>query len=91
MDTDNFVDDLLFTQFLDKFTIIKLSPRFVAEGEQFGHDMGETQALRNNLAHATEYAASREAAAKVCDTVRKIEHWIKCLSQWPSTRLPSRY
>jgi hypothetical protein len=53
---------------------------------KFEREMNEAQELRDNLAHANEYAATREAAAKVCDTVRNIEHWIAHLSAWPSAQ-----
>jgi hypothetical protein len=85
---DTLVDDLLLTQFCDKVTIIRKSPRFTGGKGKFEDEMKEAQALRDNLAHANEYAATREAAAKVCDTVRKIEHWIARLSERPSTQTP---
>jgi hypothetical protein len=79
---DNLVDDLLFTEFADKITIIRKSPSFTESKRRFEAEMGEAQKLRDNLAHANDYAATRDAAAKVCDTVRKIEHWIQRLSAW---------
>jgi hypothetical protein len=50
--------------------------------------MNEAKGLRNSLAHANDYAATREAAAKVCDIVRRIEHRIAHLSEWPSKETP---
>jgi hypothetical protein len=81
---DNQVDSLLFTQFCDKITIIRKSERFNWSKGKFQDDMSDAQALRDNLAHANQYAATRESAAKVCKTVRIIEHWIALLSQWPA-------
>jgi hypothetical protein len=79
---DNLVDDLLLTEFVDKATIIWKSPNFTDGKRRFEDDMTEARKLRDNLAHANEYAAARDAAAKVCDTVRKIELWIERLSAW---------
>jgi hypothetical protein len=87
---DNDVDELLLTQFCDKTTIIRKSERFTESKGKFEHEMNEAQELRDNLAHANEYAATREEAAKVCDTVRKIEQWIALLSQWPSPQVATK-
>jgi CBS domain-containing protein len=85
---DNLVDDLLLTGFGDKKNIILKSPGFPGAWKTFDSDMNEAKGLRNSLAHANHYAATREAAAKVCDTVRRIEHWIAQLSEWPSKQAP---
>ena len=53
------------------------------EWGKFQDDMNEAQALRDNLAHANEYAATRESAANVCNTFRIVEHWIALLSESP--------
>lgn len=83
---DNLVDDLLLTGFADKSNIIRRSPSFPEAWGAFESEMTEARELRNNLAHANEYAATRDAAAKVCNTVRNIEHWIAHLTAWPSTQ-----
>jgi hypothetical protein len=80
---DNVVDRLLFTQFVNKVTLLKKSPSFTASKTRFEADMQTAQDLRNKLAHANDYAASRNAAEQVCATVRMIEHWIAQLSAWP--------
>jgi hypothetical protein len=82
---DNVVDRLLFTQFVDKVILLKKSPSFTASKTRFEADMQTAQDLRNKLAHANDYAASRDAAAQVCATVRMIEHWIAQLSAWPAS------
>ncbi len=87
---DNLVDDLLLTQFIDKISIILESPSLTESKSRFESEMNDTRMLRNNLAHAKDYAATRDSAAKVCDTVRNIEHWIAHLSEWPSARAPGR-
>jgi hypothetical protein len=79
---DNLVEDLLLTEFSDKVTIIRKSPSFTNGRERFKDDMRNVRALRDNLAHANEYAATRYAAAKVCETVRRTEHWIERLHTW---------
>jgi hypothetical protein len=81
---DNLVDDLVFTQFDDKITIIRKSSCFTEGRTRFESEMKEARDLRDNLAHANDYATTRDAAMKVCDTVRKIERWIAHLSSWPS-------
>ena len=42
--------------------------------------------LRNGLAHAGEYAATRETAARCAETVRLTQDWIKHLTEWLSNR-----
>ncbi len=82
---DNVVDLLLFSQFSDKVTVIRQSPALPSSKRRFDADMKTAQDLRNKLAHANDYAASRGAAAQVCATVRMIEHWIAQLSAWPAS------
>lgn len=71
-----FVDELLFTQFADKVTIIKKGNRTNFSKAAFKAEMSTIQRLRNALAHANEYASTQESAASVCVTVRSIERWI---------------
>jgi CBS domain-containing protein len=80
---DNYVDDLLLTDFADKATIIGKSPHFEFSRSQFETDKSAAQRLRDNLAHANLYAETREAAKGLCATVRTIERWIERLSAWP--------
>jgi hypothetical protein len=79
---DNWVDDLLFTEFADKKTIIRKAAILPDGKTQFDEAMREAEGLRNLLAHANDYAESRAAAAKVCSTARTIEHWIERLTAW---------
>jgi len=81
---DNLIDDLLFTQFCDKITIVRKSPAFEVSKSQFDAEMAQAQKLRDNLAHANDYAATRDAAAKVCAIVRNVEEWMKHLNGWLS-------
>ena len=79
---DGFVDLLLFTHFADKVTIIKKSPDFGWSKGSFERELGQVQELRDDLAHANDYAATRAAAIRTCETVRMIEMWIDRLGAW---------
>jgi hypothetical protein len=79
---DNLVDDLLLTQFIDKVTIILESPNLTESKSR----LNEAQMLRNNLAHAKDYAATRDSAAKVCDTVRKSKAGSNTLAIGPRSK-----
>jgi hypothetical protein len=79
---DSFVDALLFTQFADKVTIIRKSSRMAVGSPAFENEFKQIQSLRDHLAHANDYAASPEAACKVCRTVQVIEKWNKEFSDW---------
>jgi hypothetical protein len=72
---DELVDALLFTQFVDKATIIYKSGRFLKEPDVFEQQYKKIQFLRDHLAHANDYAASPDAAAETCRTVRLIDQW----------------
>ncbi|SDR39049.1 hypothetical protein SAMN05519103_02589 [Rhizobiales bacterium GAS113] len=86
---DGLVDELLFTQFADKMTIIHRSPYFTFGKNSFKGDLKQVQALRDHLAHANDYAASPRAACEVCSTVRLIDKWNRMLSNWPRSADPS--
>jgi hypothetical protein len=79
--SDAFVDEILFTQFADKVTIIKKGDRANFSKSAFKAEMAAIQRLRNALAHANEYASTQESAASVCATVRSIERWILSLQE----------
>ena len=83
---DVFVDTLLFTQFIDKVTIIMKSPAFQWNNTPFESELRRVQKLRDSLAHANNYAATRGAAIHVCEIVRLTDQWISRLATWP-TRL----
>jgi hypothetical protein len=84
-----FVEKLLFTQFCDKRTILKKSPYPPCEPKKLENDLKEVESLRNKVAHANDYAATREEAKRVCETVRLINQWIKWLASGPSPSLQS--
>lgn len=81
---DAFVDELLFTQFGDKVTIIKKSVLMPANKKQFKSELWRVQNLRNALAHARNYAAKRDEAIEACETVRIMDYWIELFAQWVS-------
>ena len=81
---DTWVDDLLLTQFADKTTIIRKSRSFTTSRSRFETEMAEAQSLRDNLAHANDYASTRDAAARICAIVRNVEAWIEYLNEWPA-------
>jgi hypothetical protein len=74
---NNQVDPLHMTLFPDKISIIFASPYFADRKESFKSDLTELQNLRNNLAHANEYAADRKSAKSLSALVRKAEWWIQ--------------
>jgi hypothetical protein len=73
---DAYIDALLFTEFCDKVTIIKKMAKSPWSKSKFQDDLDRIQALRNALAHANDYASSREDAMEVCATVRLIDKWL---------------
>jgi hypothetical protein len=81
---DRWVEDLLFTQFKDKVAILMKSPLFGFSKTTFEREMDAARRLRDDLAHANDYARSRADAEAVCMTVQHLECWIDRLSSWPS-------
>lgn len=69
---DGFVDALLFTQFCDKSEILLKGFQLPESKTVFRKKLGQIQALRDNLAHANEYAASPGQARHVCAVVRDL-------------------
>lgn len=81
---DTLVDSLQYTQFGDKVTIIKKAWPFATGAgpskSRFERDMRDLQSLRDNLAHANDYAATSETASHVCGLVRAALEWIDRLA-----------
>lgn len=73
---DTLVDDLLLSELADKVAIVRKGPVAAASRSGFKEAMEHARRLRDNLAHANEYAATVKAALQVCKTVRIIEAWI---------------
>lgn len=76
---DRWIDDLLFTQFKDKVTVLKKVPNFPCSKTAFENQMDTAKKLRDHIAHANDYVTARADAEKVCQTVRDIKSWIKKL------------
>ena len=93
---DTLVDQLLYTELCDKVTILEKEWPSSGNGSSqkglFQKDMKDIQNLRDRLAHANDYAATRDAARNLCDCVRKMDGWIKSLAERGSglPRPPSR-
>jgi hypothetical protein len=87
---DVFVDPVLFTQLCDKRDILLNTEPCNAHDSSWVSDMKRIEHLRNALAHANEYASSRDAATQVCKTVHTMDHWLGRLADTlagSSTRL----
>ena len=79
---DRFVDLLLFMQFSDKQTIIKklsLLPPKVPK-TKFDRQLNRIRELRDALAHANEFASTRQSAEVLCRTVLIIDQWLEYFS-----------
>ena len=87
---DGFVDSLLFTQFGDKVTIIRKSPQFEWSKTKFEKEMGKVENLRNQIAHANDYASTPSAAEGVCHTVRTLGTWVCRLARWQMEQSPGK-
>lgn len=85
---DTLVDQLLYAEFCDKVTIIDKSWNFSvntpSDKQSFQKDMKDIQNLRDNLAHANNYASTRDSAKQLCACVRRMDYWIRLLIDWGS-------
>jgi hypothetical protein len=69
---DGLADELLFTQFCDKGTIIRKSFELSHSMTALEAKLSKFQGLRDGLAHANDYAATPEQAKQVCALVRDL-------------------
>jgi hypothetical protein len=69
---DGLADELLFTQFCDKGTIVLKSFEFAGSKRSLEDKLSKFQGLRDGLAHANDYAATPEQAKQVCALVRDL-------------------
>jgi hypothetical protein len=69
---DGFVDTLLFTQFCDKKEVVIKYFEFEQSKKKPRLQLDRIQKLRDNVAHANEYAATPEQARGVCAVVRDL-------------------
>lgn len=77
------LDKLLAAEFCDKKEAMIRSnvPLPFGKGKA-ARQLEKIEALRNALAHAGEYAATREDAARCAETVRLTQSWINHLNDW---------
>jgi hypothetical protein len=69
---DGFVNELLFTQFCDKKRIIAKGFDLPFSNRDLQSQLDDLEKLRNNLAHANEYAATPDQARAVCMSLRNL-------------------
>lgn len=69
---DGIVDELLFTQFCDKGTIVRKAFDLKLSRQVVEKRFSDFQSLRDSLAHANDYAATPDEAKKVCAIVREL-------------------
>jgi len=79
---DGYVDDVLFTTFHDKLSILRAASLGGMDVASFEYDMDEIRRLRNEIAHANNYASTRAAARRTCKAVGLIDAWIDRFSRW---------
>ena len=69
---DTFVSPIVETQFADKAKIIRKMDRLPSSGKGIKKAFHEIQKLRDYLAHGNDYARTKTAAQRVCQTVRSL-------------------
>ena len=69
---DTFVSDIASTQFSDKATIMRKRGLVAGSKSQLGKDFKAIRKLRDNLAHANDYASTPTAAKSVSCTVATV-------------------
>lgn len=77
------VDPVLYTSLTAKIFILQDAiPAELGGRDRFRAELGDLPSFRNSLAHASEYADTRERARRVCALVRAIDRWIRELDEW---------
>lgn len=77
---DTLVEPLFYTQFCDKRDILsRLISQDSTWRNSFVSDMKTVEKLRNNLAHANNFAADRSEEIRLCETVRTMISWTERL------------
>ena len=71
-DNDSFVGEILCTEFKDKCDIVRKQGLVPANQRQLERDFSAIRDLRNQLAHASPYAETPQAALEVCSVVGRI-------------------
>jgi hypothetical protein len=70
------IDRIAATQFADKRQILVKSGLIQCSRSRAERELGSIEDLRNGLAHANNYASTRESARKTIGTVRLARKWI---------------
>lgn len=73
------IDLIAVTQFADKRQIMVKSGLFQCSRSQAEREFGAIEDLRDGLAHANNYASTRESALKTIGAVRLARQWIVAL------------
>ena len=75
------IDRIAATQFADKRQILVKSGLCQCSRSRAEREFGAIEDLRNGLAHANNYASTRESAQKTIETVKVPRDWIAVLQQ----------
>ena len=75
------IDLIAATQFADKRLILAKSGLLQCSRTQAEREFGAIEDLRNSLAHANNYASTKESAEKTIETVRLARKWIAVLQE----------
>jgi hypothetical protein len=75
------IDRIAATQFADKRQILVKSGLIRCSRSQAERELGSIEELRNSLAHANNYASTRESARKTIAAVRLARRWIAALQE----------
>jgi hypothetical protein len=75
------IDLIAATQFADKRQILAKSELLQCSRTRAEREFGSIEDLRNGLAHANNYASTRESAHKTIEAVRLARNWIAVLQR----------
>jgi hypothetical protein len=75
------IDLIAATQFADKRQILSKSGLFQCSRTRVEREFGAIEDLRNGLAHANDYASTKESAHRTIEAVRLARSWIAVLQQ----------
>ena len=71
----DYVNSLLFTQFCDKATILRKHFNLGESKKTCDNELNKIQSLRDDLAHANQYASTQDRAKEVCATIRNLRKY----------------
>ena len=79
---DNFVHGLYATNFFDKQLIVQRFTCFEYGGERLETELGDIRRLRNQIAHADNFALTPEQAREACRVARNLLALREQLCSW---------